>query len=270
MKLARMLAVAVCLLGWLTIFGTPRAFACDPNMGCDSSGTSSGGSSSSSGSKSSGTGHGCPPGGCVNIVTPEDTSGSNSSTSPSHAKKPKSQPPEVEVIPAQPPERRPPVHAAPVVPAPPVGPGGDFVPAAPATPVLAPILEQNAISQGAGAPDPAAGAEPPVNGSDGTSLPWALLIPSLATAAAGAVMILIKPRQVAPPVPPLFAPPVAASSDFSGWDSVHVWHIWTDNRGNFTLAEQPSGDFFTVADGPFSTFATGAAAMARLGIPGWS
>jgi hypothetical protein len=49
-----------------------------------------------------------------------------------------------------------------------------------------------------------------------------------------------------------------------------VWHIWTDNRGNFTLAEQPSGDFFTVADGPFYTFATGAAAMARLGIPGWS
>jgi hypothetical protein len=152
----------------------------------------------------------------------------------------------------------------------PVDPGGAFVPAAPP---LAPVLEQNAVSRGAGAPDPAAvnGSSDPGSGSP----PLGLVIPALALAAAGVGLTFAPSRQrtlpaLSPP-PPVPAPVgVVAGSDLSGWDGIHTWHIWTDNRGNFTLAQQPSGDFITVSDGPFFTFAAGAAAMAGLGVPGWS
>lgn len=278
MKLARTLGVTAILFGSLTLIGSPRAFACDPNMGCDSSGSSSSGDSSTSGNNSSDSGS-------------SDSSGSSEGCSSGCGghEQPKTRhvdpdPPEEFVVPAQPSRPGPPVRSAPVAPAAPVDPGGDFVPA---TPPPAPVLEQDAVSRGASTPDPARVPSSSDPGSDHSSPPLGLIIPALAVAAAGAGLTFApaRPRALPAPAspvgpPPPLPPPLPASppapvgviegSDFSGGDGIHTWHIWTDNRGNFTLAEQPSGDFFTVADGPFFTFAAGAAAMANLGIPGWS
>lgn len=46
------------------------------------------------------------------------------------------------------------------------------------------------------------------------------------------------------------------------------WHIWGNNRGNYSVAKEPSGDFIVHVAGPF-TWQEAAAWMHSNGVPGW-
>src|SRR5581483_9189112 len=138
MKIARMLGATAVLFVSLTLCGSPAAFA---NPDDSSSGSSSG--SSSSGSSSSGDS--CSGG--------HDSSGSSSSCDSDCQKKKDdkkkkdsekktTEPSAVVIVPRTPVTRAPVRQPVPVAP-----PAQDFVPAAPA---VTPVLEQDAVSRGAG------------------------------------------------------------------------------------------------------------------------
>ncbi len=46
------------------------------------------------------------------------------------------------------------------------------------------------------------------------------------------------------------------------------WYIWSNNRGGYTIAKQPSGDFIIQFAGPF-TFEEARAWMHNNGVPGF-
>jgi hypothetical protein len=256
----------------------------DPNApGC-------GGSSGASSGSSTG---GCPPGGCVNVYTPDDTTDSSSSGSsgncesgcagkhrhPAETHEP--DPPRVYTMPAQPPPPPAPVEQ----PVQPQQPGGDFVPpGTPTAPAQAPVLNEQAVSRDAApavdvAPASQLGAEPA-----GTGAPWQWIIPAVAVLVGAALTLAPLPPSPAAgtapppmPLPPPFTPPPPNSPilipEFPFTDAgggVHLpWQVYSDSNGQFTLAQHPGGPFTFQEAGPFATFPEGAAAMAALGVPGW-
>jgi hypothetical protein len=209
------LGVLVVILGWLVLLAGPAM--ANPSEDDDPGGG----------------GGGCPSGGCVNVYTPEDSGSSGSSHSSSggcggssghtQKQKPESKPqhddpePQVVVVPKDKPRDKPqdkpqdkpryipPVRSGPVAPAAPVDPGTNFVPDAPAPALPAPVLDQNAVSRGAGQVAPAADVGPADGaGSDDGSTPWGL-VPSVVAAAAGVGLALTPGRR---PTPGGYAGPV--------------------------------------------------------------
>jgi hypothetical protein len=91
-----------------------------------------------------------------------------------------------------------------------VDPGGAFVPAD-QPPAVVPVLEQNAVSRGAGEVIPVAErTELTSDGGDG-STPWGLVIPAVAIAAVGAGLAFAPSRALGAPLPAGPAP--------GGWPS---------------------------------------------------
>jgi hypothetical protein len=236
MKTARMLGATVVLLGTVTLFGSPMAFACDPDMtGCSSSGSSSSDGSSSSGSSSGSFTSGSDSSG-------SDTSGSTTSCDSAcqkkkDAKKKKTTEPEPSSVIVIPPQR--PTPRAPVRQAVPVAPPTDFAPDAPAE---TPVLEQDAVSVGSGelianptatsgdsagvesaaqtsetnegdAGDPTLTSSASPTATSGDSPPWALIAGGLAVGLLGAGLAFAPSRK--PPLPP--PPPMNPMNHYPGY-----------------------------------------------------
>jgi hypothetical protein len=47
-----------------------------------------------------------------------------------------------------------------------------------------------------------------------------------------------------------------------------VWHIWSNNRGRYAVAKEPSGEFIVHMAGPM-TWDEATAWMRGQGVPGW-
>jgi len=248
MKIARMLGATAVLFVSLTLCGSPAAFA---NPDDSSSGSSSG--SSSSGSSSSGDSSGDSSSGSSSSGDSSsgghDSSGSSSSCDSDCQKKKDdkkkkdsekktTEPSAVVIVPRTPVTRAPVRQPVPVAP-----PAQDFVPAAPA---VTPVLEQDAVSRGAGellppgatvavadssptadttpggegdgegdAPD-AAGPPtgPQLSATAGeSSPPWALIAGGLVIGLLGAGLTFAPARK--PPLPP--PPPMGPMNRYPGY-----------------------------------------------------